>query len=259
MAIKKGKAMVVFSTKGGVGKTFFTINLAGVYSFLKKRVLIIDLDLFSGGIALALDINQKKDVYTLVDDLNNNRYTKFNDYVIKYNEEIDILPCPKDPRLGSKIEKKYIEIIMAQAIDNYDVVLFDTSHSFNDINLTVLDKADNIILLLTNDPIGVKNMKSLISIFRDTEKANYITILNNATRKNKDIFSLFDIKNIIRNNVDWIISNAFYFKDIDRWLIRGEIPLLNKKIQRSRKLDFERYKKIALNLIKEEKGIFKNE
>ena len=74
MKLKKGKSLCFFSAKGGVGKTVNLINLAGIFQQLDKKVLIIDLDLYSGGIALALDRSYKKDIYNFCDDYNNNRY-----------------------------------------------------------------------------------------------------------------------------------------------------------------------------------------
>ena len=41
-----GKIITISSVKGGVGKTTMTLNLAGIYCELNKRVLIIDLDLY---------------------------------------------------------------------------------------------------------------------------------------------------------------------------------------------------------------------
>ena len=49
-----GKVISISSVKGGVGKTTLTLNLAGIYQQLKKRVLIIDFDLYSGGVATLL-------------------------------------------------------------------------------------------------------------------------------------------------------------------------------------------------------------
>ena len=61
MVNKSGKIICVTSVKGGVGKTTTLLNLAGIYSLEKYRVLILDLDLFAGAIAVNLDIRNKKD------------------------------------------------------------------------------------------------------------------------------------------------------------------------------------------------------
>ena len=84
-----GKIISVSSVKGGVGKTTILLNLAGIYCELGKRVLIIDMDLFSGGIAISLDIKNTKDIFMLVDSMANNRFTELSKYVTSYNSNID--------------------------------------------------------------------------------------------------------------------------------------------------------------------------
>ena len=58
----KGMSICITSAKGGVGKTITTLNLAGLYEQLGKKVLIIDFDLASGGIAVALNIDINKTI-----------------------------------------------------------------------------------------------------------------------------------------------------------------------------------------------------
>ncbi|MDD2469919.1 MAG: AAA family ATPase [Bacilli bacterium] len=254
MATRKGKVITIFSTKGGVGKTILTLNLAGIYSMLNKKVLIIDLDLYSGGIAVSLNVDPSNDIYKLVDDLDNGRYTEFKDYVSKYNENIDVLSCPLDPRQGNKINRNYAEIILVNAANRYDVVLVDTAHILSDINLTALDKTDDILLVLSNDPIDLKNMKSIIAIFKDSEIDNYRIVLNEAINTDKDFFTTFDIKNIIRANIDYTISKQFHMHDIDRYIANGKIPVLDKKIQARKKRDIEKLKKMATRLLVRKDG-----
>ncbi|MCK5179177.1 MAG: AAA family ATPase, partial [Candidatus Omnitrophica bacterium] len=42
------KTITVFSNKGGVGKTFITVNLATALAIAKKKVLLIDFDFQAG-------------------------------------------------------------------------------------------------------------------------------------------------------------------------------------------------------------------
>lgn len=229
MAINKGNILCLFGVKGGIGKSILAMNLAGIVSNLKKRILLVDADLYGGSIALALNKPVNKTIYNFVDDYNNNRYKDLNDYITKYNEYIDFIASPKDPRKSNKIDSNYIEILLDKAKFNYDLIIVDTNHILDEINLSILDKSDNILFLVSNDTFDIKNMRTLISIFKDLEIDKYKVLLNNSIRENREYFDLYDIKDIIKTNIDYELSNKFYIKDIDRYIIDGNIVTLNKK------------------------------
>ena len=252
MSMKKnGKIISISSVKGGVGKTTMTINLAGIYHLMNKKVLIIDTDFYSGGISTWLDIKNKKDIYMMVDSIANNRYTSIKDYVTSYNKNIDVLASPRDPRSALKIDSKYLPIIFEFAKREYDVILVDTNHIMNEVNLNVLDNSYMSLFIITNDLIDLKNMKNIVSIFKDTDKNNYLVCLNNSRDTGRDYLSLFDIRNIIKCNIDYTISNSFYIKNIDKYVLDGEILTLNKNINRFHSSDINRLKDIAESLIKD--------
>lgn len=250
MSKTKGKSMCIFSSKGGVGKTITAINLAGIFEHLEKKVLLVDLDLSSGGITMALNRPFDKTIFNFVDDYNNNRYETFKNYVTKYDDYIDILPSPKDPRQINKIDSKYMDILIDKAESNYDVVLIDTNHILDEINIVTLDKVDSILFVLSNDPLDLKNMKSLISIFKDSQVTNYKVLLNNSRDPYKDYFSLFDIKNIIKTNIDYTLTSSFYIKNIDSYIMNGEIITLQPKMPTTFHKDYETLMSIALEMVK---------
>ena len=229
MAIKKANILCLFGVKGGIGKSTTALNLAGVCSNLNKRVLIVDMDLYGGAIAISLNKDVHKTIYNFVDDYNNNRYNNFEDYVTKYNEYIDYIASPKDPRKSSKIDSKYVDILLDKAKFNYDLIILDTTHVLDEINLSLLDKSDKILLIISNDMLDLKNMKSLVSIFKDLDIDKYKILLNNSLRNYKEYFSLYDIKSIIKANVDYELSNNFFIKDIDKYIIDSNIITLDKK------------------------------
>ena len=198
---------------------------------MKKKVLIIDLDLYAGGIATVSNVNNKKDIYMLVDALSNNRQVELADYVAKYNSGIDILACPKDPRDVSKIESKYISKIFELAKHDYDVILVDTSHSLDENCLIAIDASYNSAFVITNDLVDIKNMKSLVSIFNEMGKTNYKIVLNNSRDTGRDYINAFDIRNI------------------DKYVLKGEILTLNKGINRFYANDIKNMEKLAIALI----------
>ena len=250
MASKRDcKIISVSSVKGGVGKTTMTVNLAGIYYLMGKKVLIIDADFYSGGISVWLDIRNNKDIFMMIDSISNNRYTGISDYVSSYNNGIDVLASPRDPRSAMKIDSKYIPIIFEFAKREYDVVIVDTNHIMNDINLMILDNSYMSLFMITNDLVDLKNMKSMVSIFKDTDKTNYLVVLNNSRDTGRDYLSMFDIRNIIKCNIDYTISNSFYIKNIDKYVMNGEILTLNNRINRFHAGDVKKIKSIALDLI----------
>ena len=251
MASKKGIGIAVFGGKGGIGKTITTLNLAGAYELLQKKTLIIDLDLFGGGIATALNLDFEKNIYNCIDDIMNNRYHNFMDYIYKYDDYISILPSPKDPRQASKIDAKYVELLIERATFLYDIVLIDTNHMLNDINLFMLDKVDKVLFLVTNDPLDLKNLKSIVSIFKDLGLNNYKVLLNNSRDPFKEYFSLYDMKSILKTNIDYSLSKKFFIRDIDKYIMDGKIITLDKKASKVFASDISTIYDIAVELSKD--------
>ena len=92
-------------------------------------------------------------------------------------------------------------------------------------------------------------MKSLLSIFNDTDKKNYLICLNNSRDTGKDYMSMYDIRTTIDDNVNYTISNSYYIKNIDKYVMNGEILTLNKKINTFHVKDISNMQKMALDLI----------
>ena len=250
LKINKALILTVTSVKGGTGKTTNVLNLAGIYSNMKKRVLIIDLDLYSGDIAAILNINNSKDIYNLYEDFNNNNFKGFEDYIVKYNKYIEVLAAPNDPRFASKIDSRLVNLILYKLANTYDVILIDTNHFLNAINLTVFDRSDQILYVLGNDLMNLKNMKTMVAIFNNMNKNNYKILLYEACGKHKPYFSTLDIKNVIKKDIDYIIPNSFYIKHIEKYIMEGQILTLSNVRDSHRKV-INVYENMAKSLLEQ--------
>lgn len=254
MVINNKKIITISSVKGGVGKTTLLLNLAGIYAKMNKKVLIIDLDLYGGAIAASLNIDIKADIYGLANDLLNNRFQDVENYTLKYNDFIDVISSPKDPRFASKIDMKYIKTLLAKVTSKYDVVLIDTNHTLDKNNLQILDVSEEIVFVLGNSLIDLKNMKTLVTIFRDMEKTNYKIVLNESLNKAPGYFSPYEIKNIIKKNIDYVVPTSFYIENIDKYVTDGEILTLNKKIVKGNKKAIKNLETLAKELLETKKN-----
>lgn len=254
--INKGKVITITSMKGGVGKTTTLLSLASIYMELKKKVLIIDLDLYNGDIAFMLNANIKGTIFNLSEDVANNRFKTedVNAYIFNYNEYIDILASPKDPRQASKINQRYIETILNNYVHKYDVILVDTNHILTPINMVAFDSSNTIINVFTNDACDLKRTKTFMSICQNVEMNNVILLLNNAQDYRKNYFSSYNMKSLIESNIDYIISNDCYLNDIDSHIINGDILKALIKNIKSHKNDYNTFKKIATKILSQEGG-----
>ena len=219
----RGKIVCFYGGKGGVGKTTTLLSLAGTLYKLNKKVLIVDLDLTNGAIAISLNREVNKTIFNFVEDYINNKYNDLDKYITKYDENISFVASPKDPRYASRIDVKYIDILLEKSVYNHDVVLIDTPSILNEISVYSLDKSDVVYLLTTNDCVSLKNIKNIVNLFIENNLDKYKIILNNSFIPNKDYFSNYDIKNIIGHNVDYVISSSFHVNNLDELVVNGEI------------------------------------
>ena len=89
----------------------------------------------------------------------------------------------------------------------------------------------------------------MIAIHKDMEKENYITVLNESIMPSKNYYSMYDIRNVIKNNVDYTISKSMHIRNIDKYILDGEILIFNKKLSFSDKKEWEKLKNVAKFLI----------
>ena len=246
---KKGKIITVTSAKGGVGKTIFLLNLAGIFSRMKQKVLIVDCDLVGGAVALDLNLNPIKNIFHISDDIFNNRYQNYTDYLTSYQDNIDIVASCKDPKQALKIDMNYIMMFLKQVKNEYDIILVDTTHGFTKENINILDKSDIILYMMTNDIMDIKNTKSYMEVMNDIEMDHIKIILNNSRDINLNYFSKYEIRSMIGRNIDYSLDRSLYIKNITSFLIEGEIFTLNKSLTFKDKNDLKKLENMARDFI----------
>ena len=249
---KFGKVVTITSAKGGVGKTIFLLNLAGILSKLDKKVLIMDCDFFGGAISINLNLSHNRDVFNISDDMFGNTYKNYRDYLTPYQPNIDIVASCKDPRNAIKVDINNILNYIDEAKHDYDIILIDTSHGLNKNNIKILDKSDLILYVFTNDIMDIKNTRNYLEIVENVKKGKIKIVLNNSRDINLNYFSSYDIKRGINQNVDYILDKSLYIKNITSFLLDGEIFTLNKSLTFKERKDLVKLTKLAEDLLKEE-------
>ncbi|WP_378951318.1 CpaE family protein [Pelosinus sp. sgz500959] len=168
---EKGKIITVFSTKGGVGKTAITTNLAAALANrLGARVGIIDADLQFGDVTLFLNIVPQVTIFDLVRDIDQLDPSLLEKYLTDYNDKVKVLAAPLRPEQAGFITGKHLAMILKTMSHMFDYIIIDTPPVFNETVLCSLDAADCILVLASLDLPSIKNVKLCLEIM---ESLNY--------------------------------------------------------------------------------------
>ena len=251
MESKKGKILTITSMKGGVGKTTTTMMLANIYSKFGKKVLVIDLDLYNGNLAFAYNIKVKNTIYNLCDDMVNNRLVNgiTDAYIYKISDNLFFIPACKDPRQANKVDNRVLGNILNSLSYLYDVILIDTNHILNVCNMIAFEHSYKILNILTNDSFDLQSTKSFVAICKNMEVDNLVLMLNNSISKTNGYYTNYDIKNIIKKNIDYTIPSSLYIKSFDQLVMDGKINEFNFK--GDFKKNFDVFSEHMINLLNE--------
>jgi MinD-like ATPase involved in chromosome partitioning or flagellar assembly len=175
-----GFVTLVFSGKGGVGKTTIATNMAVVLAqHEKKRVALLDYDLQFGDISVILNLSDGKNIADMVKDEGELTTEILEDYMIRHFSGVDILSAPLFPQDAEYITADHTEKILQILRKNYDHIIVDTAGSFDEVNLRAMDLADRIILVTTRDIVTIKNTRTSLNILESLNYRDKVRVLLN--------------------------------------------------------------------------------
>ena len=155
----EGKLICVLGPKGGTGKTLTSSNLAVALALANQRVLIIDLDLQFGDVALALGVPPEKTMYDLAISGGSLDQDKLSDYVMQHQTGVDVLLAPARPDQASAITIELLRDVLVIARQHYDHVVADTPPGFTAEVIATIDASSDLVMVGTLDSLSLKNTK----------------------------------------------------------------------------------------------------
>ena len=186
---RHGKILVVYSANGGIGRSTIAVNLAiALKDETKAKVALVDGSLRFGDVGVMLNLAA---THTIAEAFSPEGVVDTEilpDMLTTHPSGLKVLLAPSSPEMAELMSAKAMRQVLSTLREKYDYIVVDTCASLEETTLSVLDMADQILLLTTSEIPSIKNTKLFFEV---TEALNY------APEKTLLVLSKFDPKSSI--------------------------------------------------------------
>jgi flagellar biosynthesis protein FlhG len=177
----RARITAVTSGKGGVGKTFISVNLAAALARQGRRVLVLDADLGLANLDVMLDLMPKITLHDV--------------FTGKSSLEDAILPAPggfsallagsgmvEYSRMTPEVRDQLLKVIETVA-PRYDHVILDTGAGISDVVLYAVSLADEVLVVVTPEPTSMTDAYATVKVLAATQGRTLVQLVVNQTRR----------------------------------------------------------------------------
>ncbi len=162
-----GRIVLVFSGKGGIGKSLLAVNLAAALAKDREgRTALVDLDLQFGDLGVLLGLESGRNVYQVVEAFPNVDADFIEALMPKAPGDFRVLLGPQSPEFADLVTAEHARTILTILQANFDYVVVDTSAHLGEVTLEALERADRIVVIVDLSLPAVKEAKLALRVFQ---------------------------------------------------------------------------------------------
>ncbi len=156
-----GRIITVMSPKGGAGKTMTTANVALQLAMWgdPSRVVVVDADLQFGDVCIAMQIDP---VHTIVEasrELDELDEELLESLLSTHASGLRVLAAPLEPSLADEVSTQAVVRVLGLLKRMFDYIIVDTAPFLDEPVLSILERSDDVLLVVDMDLPSVKNAK----------------------------------------------------------------------------------------------------
>ena len=159
-AMVLGKVIVVFSPKGGTGKTTLAVNLATVLrQEANKSVVLVDASYPFGDVGIMMNMEPRRTISDLLPHINELDGEIIDSVLQTHPSGVKVLLAPPSPEETELVQAEYITIVLTALRELFEYIIVDVHSAFSEISIAALDAADLVLALTTMEMSAIKNTR----------------------------------------------------------------------------------------------------
>jgi pilus assembly protein CpaE len=221
------RSFVVYSPKGGVGCTTFSINLGiALHQKLREKVLVVDGKRYLGHVSLMLNLRTGNSITDLIPHAQKLDDGLIRQVVVDHVSGISVLPSSPLISKGQNIRPEDLYKIILKLQNVYEYIVVDGGNYLDENLVTYMDTADYIVLIVTPNLASLKDAKQFLDMSPTLSypKDKILLVLNQAGHK-ADV-KLGDIEKSLHAKV---IGTIPVDEEFALGCLNEGIPILQKK------------------------------
>ena len=152
----------VLGSRGGVGASTLSTNIAHALSQIPNtEVIIVDLDINYGTIALSLNLTPHQSIMDLLEDIGRLDELLLERVMLRHGEQLSIIPAPIAATQNFKLTGQSIEQLLGLIGSMADYIILDLPHGTPDWQSTIFSKLDQVILMVYPDLANLRDAKKV--------------------------------------------------------------------------------------------------
>lgn len=185
---QQGRIITVSSAKGGSGKTVLATNLALVLNRIPDtKVCLVDADLQFGDVCLVLQLEPRFTMVNAAHELHHLDAELLDSLLTEHPTGLKVLAAPLEPAFADDITTAGLMQMLDVLRESYDYIIVDTAAMLDELILSLIEKSDDILMLVDMDLPSVKNAKLALETLRllKFSTSNVQLVLNRSNSKAK--------------------------------------------------------------------------
>jgi flagellar biosynthesis protein FlhG len=215
----------ISSGKGGVGKTFVSVNIAACLAQRGKKVLIVDCDLGLANVDVMIGVNPR---FTLKEVVFGD--TDIDDVAMQTKYGFDFVPASSGAAEMVQLMYEDIEKIkeaLGKLAQQYDLVILDTGAGISESVLQFNLFANKNVIVLNRELTSLTDAYATIKVIYQAFGRNSFNIIVNTARSEEEAKNIFNhIDSICKRFLGFplhYLGHIVYDEAVPRSIMKQEI------------------------------------